>query len=62
MTFTIEPMINVGVPDSIIDKSDGWTATTADGRDSAQWEYTLLVTEGGCEILTPWQAPDWINA
>jgi methionyl aminopeptidase len=31
---------------------DGWTVTTKDGGDSAQWEHTLLVTEDGCEVLT----------
>lgn len=54
MTFTLEPMINAGSPDVVIDKVDGWTARTIDGRPSAQWEHTLLVTENGYEILTPW--------
>lgn len=54
MTFTIEPMINIGSPDAVIDPDDGWTARTVDGKDSAQWEYTVVVTEDGCEILTPW--------
>lgn len=52
MTFTIEPMINAGLKEAIIDKSDGWTARTIDGRASAQWEHTLLVTEDSVEILT----------
>lgn len=52
MTFTIEPMINAGVREAIIDERDGWTARTADGRPSAQWEHTLLITADGCEILT----------
>lgn len=49
--FTIEPMINEGVwrdehwPDK-------WTAVTADGKRSAQFEETLVVTESGCEVLT----------
>lgn len=51
MTFTIEPMINLGVPDVEI-LEDEWTAVTADGRLSAQFEHTLLVTESGTEILT----------
>ena len=51
MTFTIEPMINLGVPDVEI-LEDEWTAVTADGRLSAQFEHTVLVTETGCEILT----------
>jgi methionyl aminopeptidase len=54
MTFTIEPMINAGVPTAIIDATDHWTARTADGRPSAQWEHTVLITETGYEILTPW--------
>lgn len=52
MTFTIEPMINAGVREAVIDKSDGWTARTADGKPSAQWEHTVLITENGYEILT----------
>jgi len=49
--FTIEPMINEG---SYKDTQwpDDWTAVTADGKRSAQFEHTLLVTETGCEILT----------
>lgn len=52
MTFTIEPMINMGKPGVFIDEEDGWTVYTEDGKDSAQWEYTLAVTENGVEILT----------
>lgn len=51
MTFTIEPMINLGKKHTKILK-DGWTAVTRDGSLSAQWEHTLLVTGHGCEILT----------
>lgn len=54
MTFTIEPMINAGVRDGIIDKRDKWTVRTADGRASAQWEHAFLITETGYELLTPW--------
>lgn len=54
MTFTIEPMINEGVPEGHIDSKDQWTARTVDGKASAQWEHTLLITETGYEILTPW--------
>jgi methionyl aminopeptidase len=51
MTFTIEPMINIGVPDvEVLD--DDWTAVTADGMLSAQFEHTILVTEAGCDVLT----------
>jgi methionyl aminopeptidase len=31
---------------------DGWTVTTADGMLSAQWEHTVIVTAGGCELTT----------
>ena len=51
MTFTIEPMINDGVPNSVI-LDDGWTALTADGKLSAQYEHTLAVTAEGVRILT----------
>ena len=40
MTFTIEPMINAGAADGLIDPVDGWTARTVDGRPSAQWEHS----------------------
>ena len=52
MTFTIEPMINAGVRSAVIDPKDQWTARTRDGKPSAQWEHTLLITESGSEILT----------
>lgn len=49
--FTIEPMICEGMPDPYMWRDD-WTATTADGKRSAQFEHTLLVTEDGVEALT----------
>lgn len=52
MTFTIEPMINAGARGAKIDPLDQWTARTVDGKPSAQWEHTLLITQDGCEILT----------
>jgi methionyl aminopeptidase len=55
MTFTIEPMINAGVREAVIDPWDKWTARTRDGKASAQWEHTILITENGHEILTPWK-------
>jgi methionyl aminopeptidase len=55
MTFTVEPMINAGKKEAVIDQGDHWTARTIDGKPSAQWEHTLLITETGCEILTPWK-------
>ncbi len=51
MVFTIEPMINAGRAGVGINESDGWTIFTQDGSLSAQWEYTLLMTEKGVEIL-----------
>jgi methionyl aminopeptidase len=51
MVFTIEPMINQGTwRVNLLD--DGWTAVTADGRLSAQWEHTVAVTEVGVDVLT----------
>lgn len=52
MIFTVEPMINLGCPYAVIDKKDHWTARTIDGKLSAQFEHTVLVTEDGVEILT----------
>ncbi len=54
MTFTIEPMINAGVREAVIDPHDRWTARTKDLQPSAQWEHTILITETGHKILTPW--------
>jgi methionyl aminopeptidase len=51
MTFTIEPMINLGKPDLRI-LEDNWTAVTQDGNLSAQYEHTILVTDDGHEVLT----------
>ena len=51
MTFTIEPMINLGTHEWTM-WDDGWTVLTADLKRSAQFEHTLLVTESGAEILT----------
>ncbi len=52
MTFTIEPMINMGNYEVFIDENDGWTVYTDDGLPSAQWESMVLITENGNEILT----------
>jgi methionyl aminopeptidase len=51
MTFTIEPMINLGTIDYDI-WSDGWTVTTKDRKWTAQFEHTIVVTDSGAEILT----------
>ncbi len=53
MTFTIEPMINLGGHELIV-LEDRWTAVTKDRSLSAQFEQTLVVTETGCESLTPY--------
>jgi methionyl aminopeptidase len=52
MTFTIEPMLNAGRRHVKLNKKDGWTVSTRDGRLSAQWEHTLAVTPTGVEVLT----------
>lgn len=52
MTFTIEPMLNEGTCDVVIDPVDEWTVTTKDKKLSAQWEVMVLITEKGYEILT----------
>ncbi|KAF8959056.1 peptidase M24, structural domain-containing protein [Flammula alnicola] len=52
MTFTIEPMLNLGTNWGDVHWPDNWTATTTDGKKSAQFEDTLLITETGVEILT----------
>ncbi len=51
MTFTIEPMVNVGKHHTRL-LPDNWTVVTKDHSLSAQWEHTLLVTDDGVEILT----------
>ena len=51
MTFTIEPMLTLGTIDYVI-WPDGWTVLTADGKRTAQFEHTILVTPDGREILT----------
>ena len=51
MTLAIEPMVNEGVYDAKVLK-DGWTTVTADGKLSAHYENTVLITDGEPEILT----------
>jgi len=61
MVLTIEPMINEGAHDVRLWKDD-WTIVTADGKRSAQFEHTLVVTEDGCELLSarlPTSRPLW---
>lgn len=52
MIFTVEPMINAGKARSKVDRKDGWTARTIDGKLSAQYEETVLVTADGPIALT----------
>ncbi|GAA6064011.1 hypothetical protein JCM10212_001406 [Sporobolomyces blumeae] len=56
-TFTIEPMICVGQQKEV-HWPDNWTAATCDGKASAQFEETLLITPEGVEVLTA--APGWV--
>ncbi len=51
MTICIEPMINAGTY-KVVFHDDGWTVTTMDGKPSAHYENTVLITEDGVEILT----------
>ena len=51
MVVAIEPMINLGTKNVTIDE-DGYTFRTADGKNSAHFEHTILITEGEAEVLT----------
>jgi len=51
MTFTVEPMINIGRA-AVTMWDDGWTVSTADMQRTAQFEHTVLVTDDGHELLT----------
>jgi methionyl aminopeptidase len=51
MVFTIEPMLTLGDPD-VVQWDDGWTIVTLDGRPSAQFEHTVIVTNDGVDVLT----------
>jgi len=57
MTLAIEPMINYGGPDVTV-SDDGWTVMTADGKLSAHFEHTVLITDGAPEILTELEQDD----
>ena len=54
MTFCVEPMVMTGA-EEVKNLKDGWTVVTADGSDAAHFENSLLVTDDGVEILTPWE-------
>ena len=51
MTLAVEPMVNAGTA-AIRNLSDGWTVKTKDGKYSAHYENTILITEGDPELLT----------
>lgn len=51
LTMAVEPMLNVGVPETRV-LENGWTVVTADGKLSAHWEHTIAVTDGDPLILT----------
>ncbi len=52
MFFTIEPMVNAGSYETILNKHDGWTVTTRDKSLSAQFEHSMGVTKDGVEVFT----------
>jgi len=54
MTICVEPMVMSGA-EEVKNLMDQWTVVTADGGDAAHFEHTLLVTDDGAEILTPWE-------
>ena len=58
MIFTVEPMINAGGKETVLDNEDMWTVRTMDGSLSAQFEHTVLVTNTGYDILTDWAKID----
>jgi methionyl aminopeptidase len=58
MTFTIEPMINIGKRHSKV-LGDAWTVVTQDKSWSAQFEHTILITESGAEIMTIFSPEEW---
>jgi len=51
MTLAIEPMVNAGYPQVKI-LPDGWTVVTTDGKLTAHFEHTIVVTKNGSEVLT----------
>ncbi len=56
MTLAIEPMVNQGEGD-VVQEADGWTYRTKDGSLSAHFEHTVVITAGGCEVLTLRETP-----
>ena len=61
MCFAVEPMVNLGVKDTV-ELEDGWTVVTADGRASAHFEHTFAVTPDGPRVLTALdEGREWFN-
>jgi methionyl aminopeptidase len=58
MVLAIEPMVNLGTEKVKVLK-DGWTAVTADGKPSAHFEHSIVVREGGGEILSDSKINIW---
>ncbi|MCH7858128.1 MAG: type I methionyl aminopeptidase [Candidatus Marinimicrobia bacterium] len=54
MCLAIEPMINIGSRE-VVTQDDGWTVTTADGKPSAHFEHTIVITSNGPEVLTAYE-------
>lgn len=52
MAFAIEPMISIGKRNVVFDKKDGWTCRMKDGKPSAHYENTVIITEEGVKIIT----------
>ena len=58
MVLAIEPMVNAGTDNVVMDKNDGWTFLTADGSPSAHFEWTVAITNNEPIVLTPL---DWVE-
>ncbi len=54
-TIAIEPMVIAGKNEKVVVADNGWTVVTADHSDAAHFEHTVLITEEGGAILTPWE-------
>lgn len=54
MVIAVEPMVNVGKRQIVMDDSDGWSIYAADGSLAAHFEFTIAITAEGPRILTPW--------
>ena len=52
MAIAIEPMLNLGCDDVVVNEEDGWTVSTKDGKPSAHFEHTVIATDDGPIITT----------